>query len=334
MGKKTVLLTGCAGFIGSNFVKRICTRKAVQESYNFVILDALTYAGHYQNIQNEVEQFEHITFVKGDIRNQNLLNDLFSETEFQGIMHFAAESHVDRSIESPNIFIETNVLGTLNLLNVALKTYQSKGDFKFLHVSTDEVYGQLGLDDPAFHEETPIDPSSPYSSSKASSDLLVRSYTKTYGLPTIVTRCSNNYGAFQFPEKFIPVIALNALSDKSLPVYGKGENIRDWIHVEDHVDGLWSAFENGKSGSVYNFGGNSEFKNIDVVKMILEILEKPESLISYVEDRLGHDFRYAIDFTKTANELQWQPKRTFEEGLKETVEWYKNNTEWINQVKG
>lgn len=332
MQKKTVLLTGCAGFIGSNFVKKICMQKDIAKSYDFVILDALTYAGHKANIEKEVAESDHIFFELGDIRDQEIVSNLFNKFDFDGVMHFAAESHVDRSIESPNIFVETNVMGTLNLLNASLKRYQKKNNFRFLHVSTDEVYGQLSMTDPAFSELSPLDPSSPYSASKASSDLLVLSYFKTFGLPAIITRCSNNYGPYQFPEKFIPVVTLCAHDNKMIPVYGKGENVRDWIHVNDHVLGLWAAFEKGIDGEVYNFGGDSEFQNIDIVKKILSILDKPENLISYVEDRLGHDFRYAINFDKAKKELDWSPKQNFETGLEETVNWYRSNKEWIADI--
>ncbi len=331
--KPTVLLTGCAGFIGSNFVKKITCIEAVRSQYNFVIIDALTYAGRLQTIQPELDAFSHLKFQKVDIRNSAVVQKVFVETQPVGIIHFAAESHVDRSIESPNIFVETNVLGTLNLLNASLKMVEKNPDFKFVHVSTDEVYGSLEEQSPGFTEQTPLAPNSPYSASKAGSDLLVRAYFETFKLNVCITRCSNNYGAYQFPEKLIPLMTLNAMEDKPLPVYGNGKNIRDWIFVDDHNRGIWSVFEKGTPGSVYNFGGQSERRNIDVVKTILTILKKPESLITYVEDRKGHDWRYAIDFTKAQSELGWAPTVSFEEGLHSTVSWYSKNKDWIQMVR-
>ena len=327
---KTIIVTGAAGFIGSNFLKRICL--ANTESYQFLILDALTYAGCIETIDKEVKQESQIEFKQVDIRNSSEINKIFLESKIDGVIHFAAESHVDRSIDNPNIFVETNVLGTLNLLNASLKVFESNADFKFLHVSTDEVYGDLSESDPAFTESTPLHPNSPYSASKASSDMLVQSFWHTYGLPTLMTRCSNNYGPFQFPEKLIPLMISNAMKNKKLPVYGDGSNIRDWIHVHDHVDAIWRVWEQGSCGEVYNIGGKSEVRNLEVVKTILKILNKPESLIEYVKDRLGHDRRYAIDNTKIQNELGWEPKFSFENGLVETVNWYKENQEWLKIV--
>jgi len=325
---KKILLTGCAGFIGSNFVKTIAVN---EKEYQFVILDALTYAGHYPTIQGDVEGNDHLSFVEMDIRDKDKIQALFDKEKFDSVIHFAAESHVDNSIKNPNIFVETNVLGTLNLLNSSMSL--GKGDFKFVHVSTDEVYGTLSEDDPAFTEQNPIEPNSPYSASKASSDLLVRSYFETYKLHTVTTRCSNNYGPFQFPEKLIPVMISNALEDKSLPVYGDGRNIRDWIYVDDHNRGVWACFLKGKAGEAYNFGGNAEKRNLEVVKTLLSILKKPESLITFVEDRKGHDWRYAMDYSKATRELGWEPQVTFEEGLSNTVNWYIENTAWCKEVK-
>lgn len=325
---KKILLTGCAGFIGSNFVKTIATK---EKDYQFVILDALTYAGHYPTIQGDVEGNDHLSFVEMDIRDKDKIQALFDKEKFDGVIHFAAESHVDNSIKNPNIFVETNVLGTLNLLNSSMSL--GKDDFKFVHVSTDEVYGTLSEDDPAFTEQNPIEPNSPYSASKASSDLLVRSYFETYKLHTVTTRCSNNYGPFQFPEKLIPVMISNALEDKSLPVYGDGRNIRDWIYVDDHNRGVWACFLKGKAGEAYNFGGNAEKRNLEVVKTLLSVLKKPESLITFVEDRKGHDWRYAMNYSKATKELGWEPQVTFEEGLSNTVNWYIENTAWCKEVK-
>ena len=322
--KQTVLLTGCAGFIGSNFVKTVAGRADVKAKYDFVIVDALTYAGNLANIQKELDTNPHLTFVHADIRDSHKMHELFKKHQFTGVMNFAAESHVDRSIESPNIFVETNVLGTLNLLKESLSLFEKNGSFRYLQVSTDEVYGTLQLNDPAFTEDTPIAPNSPYSASKASADLLVRSFFETFKLPTITTRCSNNYGPLQVDEKFIPVMIKKALANEKLPIYGTGVNIRDWIYVDDHNEGVWKAFTDGKPGEVYNFGGNSERQNLDVAKLILKHLGKPESLVSFVQDRKGHDFRYAINYSKAEKELNWKPKVRFEEeGLLRTIEYYK-----------
>lgn len=321
--KKKVLLTGCAGFIGSNFVKTITTQKNIKDEYDFVILDALTYAGKLENIQPDLDQHSHLSFIKIDIRDQKAINDLFQKQQFSGVMNFAAESHVDRSIENPNVFVETNVLGTLNLLNASLKLFEKNSNFRYLQVSTDEVYGTLSLTDPAFTEKTNMAPNSPYSASKAGGDCLVRSFFETYKMPTIITRCSNNYGAYQYDEKFIPVVIAKALNNQKIPVYGTGNNIRDWIYVDDHNDGIWLAFTKGKNGEVYNLGGNAETQNLDLAKLILSKLGKPESLIEFVTDRKGHDFRYAINFSKATAELGWKPKVTFAEGIDRTINWYK-----------
>ena len=328
---KNIIVTGAAGFIGSNFIKSVACQESVRHQYKFIILDALTYAGVYESIEKELKEFSHLEFRKIDIRDSAAL-DNFAEADISGVIHFAAESHVDNSIKNPNIFVETNVLGTLNLLNLSLKLQKINPDFRFLHVSTDEVYGSLNENDPAFTEGNQIAPNSPYSASKASSDLLVRAYFLTFKLKTVITRCSNNYGPYQFPEKLIPLMIQRACSDKPLPVYGDGKNIRDWIYVDDHNRGVWAAFTKGKAGEVYNFGGNSEMRNIDVVKQLLSILKKPDSLISFVEDRLGHDWRYAMDATKALKELGWEPEVTFENGLSLTVDWYLNNSAWVKMV--
>lgn len=327
---KKILLTGCAGFIGSNFVKNIAVS---EKEYEFVVLDALTYAGHYPTIEKDIQENEHLSFKQIDIRDKEAIDELFKTEGFDGVIHFAAESHVDNSIKNPNIFVETNVLGTLNLLNASINYGMEKdSNFKFVHVSTDEVYGTLSEDEPAFTEQHPIVANSPYSASKAGSDLLVRSYNETFKLNTVITRCSNNYGPYQFPEKLIPLMITNAQNDMDLPVYGDGRNIRDWIFVDDHNRGVWQSYLKGKSGEVYNFGGDAEKRNIDVVKTLLSILDKPESLIKFVEDRKGHDWRYAMNFEKAKKELDWTPQVTFEEGLKKTVNWYMENKQWCDQV--
>ncbi|MBT5094537.1 MAG: dTDP-glucose 4,6-dehydratase, partial [Halobacteriovoraceae bacterium] len=293
--------------------------------------DSLTYAGHFPSIEKDLQENDHLSFVKMDIRESEKISQLFAEESFDGVLHFAAESHVDNSIKDPNLFVATNVMGTLNLLRASQEN--AKEGFRFLHVSTDEVYGTLGENDPAFCEETPLATNSPYSASKAGSDLLVRSYFHTFGLDTVITRCSNNYGPFQFPEKLIPLMIFRAQKDQELPVYGDGRNIRDWIYVEDHNEGVWAAFTKGKAGEVYNLGGASEKRNIEVVKTLLEKLKKPESLIAYVEDRKGHDWRYAINFSKAERELGWAPTVTFEAGLQKTIDWYIENPSWIEEVE-
>ena len=323
--KKVLMMTGSAGFIGSNFVKTICCREDVKTQYDFVLVDALTYAGRKENIVVDLKAHTHLTFVHADIRDSQKMHELFTKYNFDGVLNFAAESHVDRSIESPNIFVETNVLGTLNLLKESLAVFEKKPGFKYLQVSTDEVYGTLGMEDAPFTEQTPIAPNSPYSASKASADLICRSYFETFKLPVVITRCSNNYGPLQVEEKFIPLMIKRALANEPMPVYGTGLNIRDWIFVDDHNEGVWLAFTKGHSGEVYNFGGNSERQNLDVAKLLLKHLGKPESLIQFVTDRKGHDFRYAIDYSKAERELQWQPKVRFEQdGLLRTIEYYRN----------
>ncbi|MCK4979904.1 MAG: dTDP-glucose 4,6-dehydratase, partial [Candidatus Delongbacteria bacterium] len=286
-----------------------------------------TYAGNPENLR-DIENDTRYEFIKGDICDEELVCKIFSENEVDSVINFAAETHVDRSIQDPNIFIKTNVLGTGVLLNVSKKTWgENFAEKKFLQVSTDEVYGTLPEDDKTvkFTEKTSLQPHSPYSASKTSADCIVQSYYDTYKFPTLITRCSNNYGRYQFPEKLIPLIINNALNDKDLPIYGDGKQIRDWLHVEDHCDAIWTVLNKGQIGEVYNIGGNNEIKNIEIVKQILDHLNKPHSLITYVTDRLGHDRRYAIDATKIKNDLGWEPKYRFEDKIKDTIDWYKNN---------
>lgn len=322
-----VLVTGGAGFIATNFMYYMVNK---YPEYNFVNLDALTYAGNYNNIK-DLEGKPNYKFVKGDITDREFIDKLFEEEKFDWVVNFAAESHVDNSIKNPGIFLTTNILGTQVLMDASRKY----GVKRYHQVSTDEVYGDLPLDRPdlLFTEETPIHTSSPYSSSKAGADLLVGAYYRTYGLPITISRCSNNYGPYQFPEKLIPVVISKALNDEPIPVYGKGENVRDWIHVIDHNIGVDLILHKGKVGEVYNLGGHSERTNLDIVKTILKQLGKPESLITYVTDRPGHDLRYAIDSTKAEKELGWDRTYTFEKGIEETVNWYINNQEWIEEIK-
>lgn len=328
--KPVLIVTGAAGFIGSNFIKKIAIQN--DDLYDFAIVDALTYAGRLQTIAEDLEKNRNLSFHKIDIRENHAVSTLFENLKPAGVIHFAAESHVDRSITNPNIFVETNVLGTLNLLNASVKCAEKNGAFKFIHVSTDEVYGSLQENDPAFTEGTPIEPNSPYSASKASSDLLVRAYVETFKLNACITRCSNNYGPYQFPEKLIPLMITKALNNEKLPVYGNGQNIRDWIYVDDHNRGVWQVFKNGRAGEIYNFGGHAEKRNIDVVKTILSLLNKEEHLIEFVKDRKGHDWRYAMDTSKTQKELGWTPEVTFERGLKDTIEWYQTRSDWVQMV--
>lgn len=317
---KTYVVTGGAGFIGSNYIRLLFEWYGDNVSvYN---IDALTYAGNKASL-SDLEKNEHYYFIHEDICNRENLQRYFENIQIDYIVNFAAESHVDRSIIGGEEFIRTNVMGTHSLLELA-KEWDVK---KYVQVSTDEVYGSLG-DTGFFKENMPLLPNSPYSASKAGGDLLVRSYVETHHLPAVITRCSNNYGPYQFPEKLMPLMILNALSDCQLPVYGNGKNIRDWIHVTDHCRGVEAALREGLPGEIYNFGGASERKNMDVVKKILDLLKKPETLISYVEDRKGHDYRYAIDFSKAREKLRWEPIVSFESGLLETVEWYKKNTQW------
>ena len=382
---KTYLVTGAAGFIGTNFVKYMLEKYG--ESIRIIVLDKLTYAGNIENIQEEITS-KKIDFVKGDICNRELVEDIFSRYEIDYVVNFAAESHVDRSISNPQIFLETNILGTQNLLEVSKKFWSIGKDEngypvykegkKFLHISTDEVYGSLSKEyteakelilndrvkkvaegrnnlktygDKFFTEETPLDPRSPYSASKTSSDMIVRAYAETYKFPMNITRCSNNYGPYQFPEKLIPLIIKNILEGKKLPVYGDGSNVRDWLYVKDHNKAVDMIINKGRLGEVYNIGGFNEEKNINIVKLTIDIIakimkEEPEyrkvlktevenisyDLISYVQDRLGHDARYAIDPEKIVTELGWYPETSFEEGIEKTIRWYLDNQEWAEKV--
>ena len=382
---KTYLVTGAAGFIGTNFVKYMLEKYG--EDIKIVVLDKLTYAGNIENIQEEIDS-KKIDFVKGDICNRELVEDIFSRYEIDYVVNFAAESHVDRSISNPQIFLETNILGTQNLLEVSKKFWSIGKDEngypvykegkKFLHISTDEVYGSLSKDyteakelvlndkvkkvaegrknlktygDKFFTEETPLDPRSPYSASKTSSDMIVRAYAETYKFPMNITRCSNNYGPYQFPEKLIPLIIKNILEGKKLPVYGDGSNVRDWLYVKDHNKAVDMVINSGRLGEVYNIGGFNEEKNINIVKLTIDTIakimkEEPEyrkvlktdvenisyDLISYVQDRLGHDARYAIDPEKIVTELGWYPETSFNEGIEKTIRWYLDNQEWIEKI--
>lgn len=382
---KTYLVTGAAGFIGTNFVKYMLEK--YREKIRIVVLDKLTYAGNIENIQEEIDS-KKIDFVKGDICNRELVEDIFSRYEIDYVVNFAAESHVDRSISNPQIFLETNILGTQNLLEVSKKFWSIGKDEngypvykegkKFLHISTDEVYGSLSKDyteakelvlndrvkkvaegrknlktygDKFFTEETPLDPRSPYSASKTSSDMIVRAYAETYKFPMNITRCSNNYGPYQFPEKLIPLIIKNILEGKKLPVYGDGSNVRDWLYVKDHNKAVDMVINNGRLGEVYNIGGFNEEKNINIVKLTIDTIakimkEEPEyrrvlktdvtkisyDLISYVQDRLGHDARYAIDPEKIVTELGWYPETSFDKGIEQTIKWYLDNQEWVEKV--
>ncbi|GAA6325633.1 dTDP-glucose 4,6-dehydratase [Fusobacterium ulcerans] len=382
---KTYLVTGAAGFIGTNFVKYMFEKYG--EYIKIVVLDKLTYAGNIENIQKEIDS-KKIDFVKGDICNRELVEDIFSRYEIDYVVNFAAESHVDRSISNPQIFLETNILGTQNLLEVSKKFWSIGKDEngypvykegkKFLHISTDEVYGSLSKDyteakelvlndkvkkvaegrknlktygDKFFTEETPLDPRSPYSASKTSSDMIVRAYAETYKFPMNITRCSNNYGPYQFPEKLIPLIIKNILEGKKLPVYGDGSNVRDWLYVKDHNKAVDMVINNGRLGEVYNIGGFNEEKNINIVKLTIDTIakimkEEPEyrkilktdienisyGLINYVQDRLGHDARYAIDPEKIVTELGWYPETSFDKGIEQTIRWYLDNQEWIEKI--
>ncbi len=317
-----VLITGGAGFIGSNFVRYMVDK---YPDYEIVNLDALTYCGNLENLTG-IEKNPNYTFVKGNITDKRLVDSIVQNTDY--IVNFAAETHVDRSIEDPEIFINSNVLGTQVLLDAAKKFSTEK----FLQISTDEVYGSLGMKG-YFKETTCLSPNSPYSASKASADLMVRAYNKTFDLPVNITRCSNNYGPYQFPEKLIPLMISNALEDKPLPVYGDGLNVRDWLHVYDHCKAVDLVLHEGKSGEIYNIGGNNEKKNIDIVKLILKYLGKSESLIQFVKDRPGHDRRYAIDSTKIQRELGWKPEYNFETGIAETIKWYLENEDWWMRIK-
>lgn len=336
MSEKKILVTGGAGFIGSHVVRLFVNR---YPSHLIVNLDKLTYAGNLENLK-DVEKIDNYVFEKGDILDTQFIKRVFKEYDIGAVIHLAAESHVDRSLEDPSEFASTNVMGTLNLLNVALSHW--KGNFqgkRFYHISTDEVYGSAehgGF----FTETTPIDPRSPYSASKASSDHFVSSFYNSYGLPTLISRCSNNYGPYHFPEKLIPLMINNIINGKQLPVYGKGENVRDWLFVEDHAKAIDSIFHYGKTGEVYNIGGNNEWKNIDLVNYLCKIMDQKlgrasgesAKLITFVKDRPGHDLRYAIDASKLKSETGWEPEVTFEKGLEKTVDWYLQNQEWLRHV--
>jgi len=331
---KKILITGGAGFIGSHVVRLFVCKYPEYEIYN---LDKLTYAGNLENLK-DIESNPNYTFVKGDIVDTAFVNELFQQHAFNGVIHLAAESHVDRSILDPLSFVKTNVLGTVNLLQ-AFKTYSNIKEDLFYHISTDEVYGELG-ETGKFVETTPYDPNSPYSASKASSDHFVRAYHTTFGINIILSNCSNNYGSHQFPEKLIPLFVHNIKNNKPLPVYGKGENVRDWLWVEDHARAIDVIFHNGEIGETYNIGGNNEWKNIELIKLMCKIMDQKlgrnngdsEKLINYVTDRAGHDFRYAIDSSKLMNELGWMPSVTFEQGLEKTIDWYLNNNDWLQKI--
>jgi dTDP-glucose 4,6-dehydratase len=334
--KKTILITGGAGFIGSHVVRRFAGR---YPEYTIVNADKLTYAGNLENL-TDIETAKNYKFEKIDIVEKQSVLDLFSKYNFDGVIHLAAESHVDRSITSPDEFVFTNIVGTVNLLNAALASWKNSFEGKlFYHISTDEVYGSLGKDG-LFTEETAYDPKSPYSASKASSDHLVRAYNHTFGLPAVISNCSNNYGPNQFPEKLIPLVINNIKNNKPIPVYGKGENVRDWLYVEDHASAIDLIFHRGKVGDTYNIGGNNEWKNLDLILLLCRIMDKKlnrassesEKLITYVKDRPGHDLRYAIDSSKLQAELGWSPIPEFADGLEKTVEWYLSNTKWLDRV--
>ena len=335
---KNLLVTGGAGFIGSNFIQYIL---AQAPSCALILnLDLLTYAGNLENLK-EAENDPRYRFIRGDVRDAALVDRIFQEYDIDTVVHFAAESHVDRSIVDPQIFLTTNILGTQTLLDAAKKHWSLRPEdkhcreyrpgVKYLQVSTDEVYGALGKTG-MFTETTPLSPNSPYSASKASADLFVRAYHETFGLPVNITRCSNNYGPYQFPEKLIPLMIHNAQQNKPLPVYGDGMQVRDWLHVSDHCSAIYTVLQKGKDGEIYNIGGNNEKANIDIVRLILAELDRPESLIQHVADRPGHDRRYAIDNTKITTQLGWKPSYTFEQGIRETIAWYLENQEWMEHV--
>jgi dTDP-glucose 4,6-dehydratase len=333
--EKNILITGGAGFIGSHVVRLFVNR---YPNYNIINLDKLTYAGNLDNLR-DIENKENYTFVKADICDADAIQSVFTDYNITDVIHLAAESHVDRSIANPMEFVVTNVIGTVNLLNIAKHNWKNLSDHIFYHISTDEVYGSLGAEG-LFSETTSYDPRSPYSSSKASSDHFVRAYHETYGMTVKISNCSNNYGPNQFPEKLIPLVINNIVNKKSLPVYGKGENVRDWLHVEDHALAIDLIFHKGKNGETYNVGGNNEKTNIDLVRLLCDLVDESinnevgtsQQLITFVKDRAGHDLRYAIDATKLTSELGWKPKYNVASGIKETVDWYLNNTEWVNKI--
>lgn len=334
---KTILVTGGAGFIGSNFVKLMLEK---HPEYKIINIDSLTYAGNLENLK-DIDGNPSYEFIKVDIRDREGIEEIFKNNDIASVVNFAAESHVDRSIEEPEVFLTTNIIGTQVLLDTAKKYWkvnpndkyckEYKPGVKFLQVSTDEVYGALG-ETGMFVETMPLMPNSPYSASKASADMIVRAYNETFGMPVNITRCSNNYGPYQFPEKLIPLMINNSLNEKDLPVYGDGMQVRDWLHVSDHCTAIDTVLHKGKDGEVYNIGGNNEKANIEIVKLIIGTLGKTEGLIKYVKDRPGHDRRYAIDNTKITTELGWEPAYTFEQGMKETIQWYLENTEWIENI--
>jgi len=334
MSKKKVLITGGAGFIGSHVVRQLI----MNGNYQVVNLDKLTYAGNLENLR-DIEGSEDYKFVKGDICDFDFIKTLFENNDFDGVIHLAAESHVDRSISNPMEFIQTNVVGTVSLLNAAKEAWQDVPNKRFYHVSTDEVYGSLG-DNGFFIETTPYDPKSPYSASKAASDHFVRAYGNTYGLPYVISNCSNNYGPNHFPEKLIPLMINNIRNGNPLPVYGKGDNIRDWLYVIDHARAIETIYEKGKIGETYNIGGFNEWKNIDLVHLLCDLMDEKmgnevgtsRELITFVKDRAGHDLRYAIDATKLSEELGWKPSLQFEEGLQKTIDWYFDNEEWLEDI--
>ncbi len=334
---KSVLVTGGAGFIGSNFVKLMLIE---HPDYRIVNVDALTYAGNLENLEDIQNNKSHV-FIKADIRDRKKIEEIFNLYDFDFVINFAAESHVDRSIEEPEVFLTTNIIGTQVLLDAARKKWnvnaadkycrQYKDGVKFLQVSTDEVYGALGTEG-LFVETLPLLPNSPYSASKASADLIVRAYSETFGMPVNITRCSNNYGPFQFPEKLIPLMINNCLKGKDLPIYGDGLQVRDWLHVKDHCSAVDTVLHNGRDGEIYNIGGNNEKANIEIVKLIIQTLGKGEGLIKYIKDRPGHDRRYAIDNTKITTQLGWKPEYTFETGMRETIQWYLDHALWVDHV--
>ena len=337
MAKRNILITGGAGFIGSHVVRLFVTK---YPDYHIVNLDKLTYAGNLANLK-DIETEPNYTFVKADICDYERMVEVFREYDIDGVIHLAAESHVDRSIKDPFTFARTNVMGTLSLLQAAKACWEGSYEGKlFYHISTDEVYGALEFDDKLFTEQTPYNPHSPYSASKASSDHFVRAYHDTYGMPTIVTNCSNNYGPYQFPEKLIPLFINNIRKGKPLPVYGKGENVRDWLYVEDHARTIDLIFHNGRVAETYNIGGFNEWRNIDLINVVIKTVDRllgnaegySLGLITYVTDRLGHDARYAIDSSKLKNELGWEPSLQFEEGIEKTVQWYLDNEAWLDNI--
>lgn len=333
---KNILITGGAGFIGSHLVRHMVHK---YPDYQIINLDLLTYAGNLENLK-DIENLPNYTFVKADICDAEAIESVFTRFDINGVIHLAAESHVDRSITDPMSFVRTNVIGTVNLLNTAKKHWAGRDDVRFYHVSTDEVYGSLH-DGGFFVETTPYDPQSPYSASKASSDHFVRAYGNTYKFPFVMSNCSNNYGPYQFPEKLLPLFIANIVKEKPLPVYGQGINVRDWLWVEDHAKAIDLIFHQGKEGETYNIGGNNEWRNIDLIHLLCKVMDKKlgraegsaAKLITYVTDRAGHDLRYAIDASKLTNELGWEPSLQFEEGLEKTVDWYLANAEWIARVQ-